>query len=102
MIFALEGTSTWYQEVPRVIGYAGSIVALFNIILTNLIILSKSVSRECRALMFGITCAFGALGAILGLTLGQLLHDCLNHDSLFIAEILFCIAFIVIYYCLGG
>jgi hypothetical protein len=76
LIFALEGDSgDIYEEIPRIIGYAGSVVSCFNIFLTNLIIISKCVSRECRGFLFGITCSAASLGAFTALTLGQLIHD---------------------------
>ena len=71
----------------------------FNIYMTNLIILSKTVTGECRALMYGIACAFGALGALLGIVVGQLIHDHINHESLFIIEILLCICFVGLFFC---
>lgn len=103
LIFALEGDNgDWYQEVPRIIGYGGTIIACFNIFLTNLIILSKGVSRECRAFLFGITCASGSLGAFLALTIGQLIHDKVNYETLFVLEFLMCVIFVILYYCFGG
>ena len=36
-----------------------------------MIILSKTVRRECRGIMYGISSAIGALGALAGLTLGK-------------------------------
>ena len=97
LIYSLEGDNTWFQEVPRIVGYSGSIISLFNIFMTNLILLSKSVSRECRGFMFGFGCAFGALGAIAGLTIGQLIHDGLNHESLFVFEILLCVIYVIVF-----
>jgi hypothetical protein len=59
-----------FLKVMRTIGFAGTVMSLFNIYMMNLIILSKSVSRECRAFMYGFCCGVGALGAVLGLTIG--------------------------------
>jgi len=36
-----------------------------------MIILSKTVRRECRGAMYGITSANGAIGGFSGLTLGK-------------------------------
>lgn len=103
LIFALEGDSgDVYEEIPRIIGYAGSIVSCFNIFLTNLIIISKQVSRECRGFLFGITCASGSTGAFTALTLGQLIHDKINYETLFALEMILCLLFIIVYFCLGG
>jgi glucan phosphoethanolaminetransferase (alkaline phosphatase superfamily) len=74
LIFAMKGNHL-FLEIVRSIGFSGSVISVFNIYMLNLIILSKSVSRECRGLMFGICCGVGALGAFVGLTLGQIIHD---------------------------
>jgi nitrate/nitrite transporter NarK len=103
LIFALEGESgDIYEEIPRILGYAGSVVSCFNIFMTNLIIISKCVSRECRGFLFGIVCAAGSLGAYMSLTLGQLIHDKVNYETLFALEMVLCVFFIVLYFCLGG
>jgi hypothetical protein len=56
--------------VPRIIGFAGTVVSVYNIMMTNLISISKGVSRECRGFLFGIALAFGSFGAYVSLTLG--------------------------------
>lgn len=70
VIFALQGASSnhWLEEIPKVIGFAGTATAAINIFMMNMIIVSKSVSRECRAFFLGISFAFGALGAYISLT----------------------------------
>ena len=67
--FALKGEGV-FLEIVRSIGFSGTVISVSNIYLVNLIILSKSVSRECRGLMFGICCGVGAFGAYVGLTIG--------------------------------
>jgi hypothetical protein len=67
--FALKGEG-FFLEIVRSIGFSGTVISVSNIYLVNLIILSKSVSRECRGLMFGICCGVGAFGAYVGLTIG--------------------------------
>ena len=101
LIFGLHGKGTFLQVV-RTFGFAGTVMSLFNIYMMNLIILSKSVSRECRALMYGCCCGVGAFGAVLGLTIGELIHNRINPQTLYILEILLCIAYMILYYSLGG
>jgi hypothetical protein len=72
--FAMRGDGI-FLKIVRSIGFSGSVIALFNIYMVNFIILSKSVSRECRGLMFGVCCGCGAFGAFIGLTLGKIIHD---------------------------
>jgi fucose permease len=52
--------------------------------------------------MYGICFACGSLGAVISLTLGQLIHDKLGHVTLFVIEIVFCILYIGLFYALGG
>ena len=77
-------------------------MTVFNIYMTNMIILSQSVTRECRAFTFGVCSACGALGALIGITLSQIIHDNIGHDALFLQEIFLCVAFLSIYYGCGG
>lgn len=51
-----------------------------------MIILSKTVRRECRGAMYGICSACGAFGALLGLTVGKLVHDVTGFESIYIVE----------------
>jgi hypothetical protein len=101
LIYGLHGDGG-FLKVMRTIGFAFTVMSLFNIYMMNLIILSKSVSRECRAFMYGCCCGAGAFGAVLGLTIGELIHNGINAQTLFIIEILLCIAYILLYFCLGG
>ena len=52
--------------------------------------------------MYGFCCGIGALGAVLGLTIGQLIHDHINTQTLYILEILLVFAYIILYFSLGG
>jgi hypothetical protein len=101
LFYGLHGEGN-FLRVMRTIGFTGTVTSLFNIYMMNLIILSKSVSRECRALMYGCCCGVGAFGAVLGLTLGQVIMDGTNSQTLYILEILLCIAYIILYYSIGG
>ncbi len=101
LIFGLHGDGN-FLKVLRTIGFAGTVMSLFNIYMMNLIILSKSVSRECRALMYGCCCGVGAFGAVIALTIGELIHNHISEQTLFILEILLCIAYILLYFLLGG
>ena len=40
-----------------------------------MIILSKTVRRECRGAMYGIVSAFGAIGGLSGLTIGKFCRE---------------------------
>jgi hypothetical protein len=99
--FALRGDGI-FLKIIRSIGFSGTVVALFNIYMVNFIILSKSVSRECRGLMFGICCGCGAFGAFVGLTIGKIIHDKVNGETLFLIEIMLALAYITLYFSLGG
>jgi hypothetical protein len=101
LIFSLQGKGV-FLRIMRTLGFAGSAMSLFNIYMMNLMILSKSVSRECRALMYGCCCGVGALGSVVALTLGELIHSKTNSQTLYILEILLCIGYIILYYSLGG
>ena len=70
--------------------------------MANLIILSKYVTRESRGFMFGITCACGAFGAVIALTLGQLIHDKINYETLFVCKILATLFYIIFFHWTGG
>ena len=52
--------------------------------------------------MYGCCCGVGAFGAVLGLTIGSLIHNSFSPQTLYILEILLCIAYIILYYSLGG
>lgn len=54
-----------------------------------MIILSKTVRRECRGAMYGITSAFGALGGFSGLSLGKLCRELIAYESLYALEMVF-------------
>ena len=99
--FALKGEG-FFLEIVRSMGFSGTVIAVFNIYLVNLIILSKSVSRECRGLMFGICCGVGAFGAFVGLTIGQIIHDHVSPETLFLLEIMLAFSYITLYFSLGG
>jgi hypothetical protein len=99
--FAMKGEGL-FLEIVRSMGFSGTVVAVFNIYLVNLIILSKSVSRECRGLMFGICCGVGAFGAFVGLTIGQIIHDHVSPETLFLLEIMLTFSYITLYFALGG
>ncbi len=91
------------MKIVRTLGFASTVMALFNIYMMNLIILSKSVSRECRAFMYGFCCGIGALGAVIGLTLGQLIYDKTKESStMMVLEILLVVGYIIFYFILGG
>lgn len=64
----------------------------------NMIIVSKSVSRECRAFWLGIAFAFGALGAYISLTGCEKLRTSVNYEAVFVLEILLCLLFIGLFY----
>ena len=99
IIFARQSnTNHWTEEIPKVIGFTGTAVAVINIFMTNMIIVSKSVSRECRAFFLGIAFAFGALGAYLSLTLCEMLRQSVNFEAVFVVEILLCVLFIILFY----
>jgi nitrate/nitrite transporter NarK len=51
-----------------------------------MIILSKTVRRECRGAMYGICCAFGAMGGFSGLTLGKYARSLTDNESLYALE----------------
>ena len=51
-----------------------------------MLILSKTVRRECRGAMYGVVTAFGALGALIGVTLGGVIHGHTTRESLFLGE----------------
>lgn len=74
---------------------------MFNVFMANMIIVSKSVSRECRAFLLGVAFACGAFGAFTALTVGQLLHDKVNHEAVFILEVSLCLLFIIAFCCLA-
>lgn len=91
------------MKVIRTLGFAATIMTLFNIYMMNLIILSKSVSRECRAFMYGFCCGIGALGAVLGLTIGQIIFDNTKPSpTMMVLEIILVFSYIILYLSLGG
>lgn len=61
-----------------------------------MIILSKTVRRECRGAMYGVVTAFGALGAFIGVTLGSFVHDKTTRESLFLGEMVIASSLILI------
>ena len=64
-----------------------------------MIILSKTVRRECRGAMYGIVSANGAIGGLSGLTMGKIVREYLESECLYAAEILLAVVVIVsIYY----
>lgn len=59
-----------------------------------MIILSKTVRRECRGAMYGVVSAFGSLGAYIGVTLGKYVHGRTTQDSIYLGEMV--IVFLII------
>lgn len=66
-----------------------------------MIILSKTVRRECRGAMYGIVSACGAFGGFSGLTLGKMVREYIDSECLYALEILFGIVMIVSIYFSG-
>ena len=85
-IFAIRQGYNYERDVFKLLGYAGCMLLMYTIFMTNLIVLSKTVRRECRGLMFGIFTSSGALGSFSGLTLGTWLRNFINFNSLFLSE----------------
>lgn len=86
MVFAIREGYSRHQDFLKLFGYAGCLFIIFTIYMTNMIILSKTVRRECRGAMYGICSACGALGALLGLTIGKYVHDMTGFESIYIVE----------------
>lgn len=63
-----------------------------------MIILSKTVRRECRGAMYGICSAFGAIGGFSGLTLGKLTREILANESLYALEMILALVVIMLIY----
>ena len=95
-IFAIRQGYNYERDVFKIVGYAGSLLLMYTIFMTNLIILSKTVRRECRGLMFGIFTSSGALGSFSGLTLGKWLRDYINYNSLFLSEMALCLMMVAL------
>ena len=60
-----------------------------------MIILSKTVRRECRGAMYGITSAHGAIGGFSGLTLGKYAREQIGVESLYAIEMIFTVIVIL-------
>jgi hypothetical protein len=61
-----------------------------------MIILSKTVRRECRGAMYGVCASVGALGAISGLKFGSLIHDNYEGTSANIISIILILTMVVV------
>ena len=63
-----------------------------------MIILSKTVRRECRGVMYGISSATGAIGALSGLILGRTVQVWMNNRSIYVVKMFLSLNMILMIY----
>ncbi|CDW86857.1 UNKNOWN [Stylonychia lemnae] len=98
LIFGIRQGYSKHQDFFKLLGFAGCMFIIFNIYMTQMIILSKTVRRECRGAMYGITSACGAIGGFSGLSLGRISREMIGIESLYALEILFASIIIISIY----